>query len=284
MKIDKISSKEFSEYWLWRKTNFNRKSPSNGTLKREKTCLVPLFKFAKSKGYISDLPDFSTPAVKPERRPTFTPKEWKRITRMAREWIKDGHTKGSWRDRFVAWQYFLILANSGLRVGEARRLKWSDLRTVSTEDGTRIIAEVYGKTGHREVVFQTGANEYVKRLYDLRLSELGEAPKLSEHLFVHPNGDVIKSMKRALVSLLEFVGIPVERHGKNRTIYSLRHFYATQRLSNEVSPFILAKQMGTSVEMLEKHYGHIVTSTLAATLTKGPQRATISSETKYPFE
>ncbi len=98
MKVDKISAKDFTEYWLWRKVNFSKKPPTNGTLRREKTCLVPLFKFAKAKGYISELPDFNPPKVKPSKRPTFTPQEWKRITRMAREWVKQGKNKATWRD------------------------------------------------------------------------------------------------------------------------------------------------------------------------------------------
>ena len=39
--------------------------------------------------------------------------------------------------------------------------------------------------------------------------------------------------------------------GKSRTLYSLRHMYAAFILSEEVSPFLLARQIGTSVEMLE---------------------------------
>jgi integrase len=70
----------------------------------------------------------------------------------------------------------------------------------------------------------------------------------------------------------------------SRTIYSLRHFYATQRLSNDASPFLLAKQMGTSVEMLEKFYGQTVTSTLATQITKGRQLKQPETKAKYPFE
>ena len=33
------------------------------------------------------------------------------------------------------------------------------------------------------------------------------------------------------------------------------------RLSNDTSPFLLARQMGTSVEMLEKFYGQTVVTT-----------------------
>jgi hypothetical protein len=70
----------------------------------------------------------------------------------------------------------------------------------------------------------------------------------------------------------------------DRTIYSLRHFYATQRLSHETSPFLLAKQMGTSVEMLEKFYGQTVTSSLAAEISKSKQKAADPTEKGYPFE
>jgi integrase len=69
-----------------------------------------------------------------------------------------------------------------------------------------------------------------------------------------------------------------------RTIYSLRHFYATQRLSHDSSPFLLAKQTGTSVEMLEKFYGQTVTSALAEQISKSKQRAAKKSDADYPFE
>jgi hypothetical protein len=57
------------------------------------------------------------------------------------------------------------------------------------------------------------------------------------------------------------------------------------RLSNETSPFLLAKQMGTSVDMLEKFYGQTVTSELAAQITKASRnKATPKKEKAYPFE
>jgi len=46
-----------------------------------------------------------------------------------------------------------------------------------------------------------------------------------------------------------------------RTLYSLRHFYATQQLTSKhpISIALLAKQMGTSVKMIEDYYGHLDT-------------------------
>ena len=45
---------------------------------------------------------------------------------------------------------------------------------------------------------------------------------------------------------------------KKRTFYSLRHTYATLALTHDsVAIHTLAKQMGTSVAMIEKHYSHL---------------------------
>ena len=47
--------------------------------------------------------------------------------------------------------------------------------------------------------------------------------------------------------------------GKHRTLYSLRHMYATFALTyNRMSVYTLAKHMGTSVAMIERFYGHVI--------------------------
>ena len=48
--------------------------------------------------------------------------------------------------------------------------------------------------------------------------------------------------------------------------------------------FLLAKQMGTSVEMLEKFYGQTVTSSLAAEISKSNQKASDRNDKPYPFD
>jgi integrase len=50
-------------------------------------------------------------------------------------------------------------------------------------------------------------------------------------------------------------GVLFGSDGKKRTPYSLRHTYATVRLSEGVSVFQLAANMGTSVEMLDDFCG-----------------------------
>jgi integrase len=42
-----------------------------------------------------------------------------------------------------------------------------------------------------------------------------------------------------------------------KRIYDLRHTYATMSLAAGVSLFALARRMGTSVEMIDRTYGHL---------------------------
>ncbi|MDA8653550.1 tyrosine-type recombinase/integrase [Alphaproteobacteria bacterium] len=267
-RIDSFKSGDFVEYFGWREKNYKRTKPSPNTLKRERTCLLPIFNYAYQKNLIVELPSIPTIKAEAKRRPTFTPKEWTQITRKMRDWVKEGKKVGSWRDRFVAQQYFLILANTGLRVGEARELTWADIRRVDTNKEKFVIAEVSGKTGSREVIFQKQAETYIDRLWDLRKEELGENPSDAEFVFCKKGGSSIHSFKKSFKSLIEFSGVTEKRNGMARSIYSLRHFYATMRLSNSVSPWLLAKNMGTSVEMLDKHYGQTINSELADQITR----------------
>jgi len=269
MKVDQIRTKDFENFWSWRRTNYVKKTPSNSTLGREKNAIMPLFRFAMSKGCIASMPEIRLPKTRHRRRPTFTLTEYNTLTRKMRSWVKEAKGKAHWRDRYVFQQVFLILSNSGLRVGELRRLTWGDLRTVGDGDDERMVGYANGKTGAREFVFMPSGPTYVERLRELRKVEIGEELPSDGLVVCHRDGKPIATFKRSFNNLLSYAGVGIKREGMARTIYSLRHFYATQRLTHETNPFLLAKQMGTSVEMLEKYYGQTVTSEVAKQITKG---------------
>lgn len=284
-RMSDLKTMDFADYWNWRKTNYSRKAPTNGTLKRERTCLIPLLKFAKKRGYLTEIPEIEAPQFKGQRRSTFTDAEWKTLYTKARAWVREAEKLATWRDRFIAHQYFLVLANTGMRVGEIRNLRWSDLRMMTIDDSKQMVAWVQGKTGAREVVFQPGADAFIRRIYDMRLDEVEGEPDKDSYVFCHPDGSAIQSFKKSFQSLMKFAEIPIVRNGMSRTIYSLRHFYATKRLESETSPFLLAKQMGTSVEMLEKFYGQTsVNATTARSVSKGSQRSGSAKDSQYPFD
>jgi integrase len=57
--------------------------------------------------------------------------------------------------------------------------------------------------------------------------------------------------------LLNAANLRLGPSGIPRSTYSFRHTYATFRLSEGMDAYFLAEQMGTSVAMIEDHYGHV---------------------------
>ena len=180
------------------------------------------------------------------------------------------------------------MSNSGIRVGEMRDLKWEDVtRHTDPIDGDVISLKVKGKTGLRDALLNPGSERSLQRLFDLRKEELdGVRPSPNEYVFLsRKTGKPYTSFKTSFNSMLKYCGIELEKDGLNRTIYSLRHFYGTQRLKGNISPYILAKQMGTSVEMIEKHYSHVLTKDRIKLIKESvnKKRSDTTSTENYPW-
>jgi integrase len=170
----------------------------------------------------------------------------------------------------MLWNYMLILANTGIRVGEARTLRWSDIRTQQNDTSEpTVIFYVSGKTGGREVVSRNAdVLDYLARL-----KSLYDQPNPDGFVFSHPDGKPIKSFKKSFAGLLNDAGVTFDKEGNRRTIYSLRHTYATFRLTEGVTVYTLARNMGTSVSMVERFYGQTRTPDQAAELTRMRNRS-----------
>ena len=76
------------------------------------------------------------------------------------------------------------------------------------------------------------------------------------------NGRRVHSLKKGFNELLEACGFVYEKIEDKHALTSLRHTYATFRLTTKTGKRAtvraLAKQMGTSELMIERHYGHDV--------------------------
>jgi integrase len=130
---------------------------------------------------------------------------------------------------------------------------------------------VSGKTGSRLLIAKHNVRETFERLISrddlFRGKDLDTvlAEKHDVYLFKYSNGTQPKSFHTTFIWLMKASGLLKDTAtGQNRTLYSLRHTYATLALTDgAMDVHTLAKQMGTSVGMIEKHYSKL-TATMAA--------------------
>jgi integrase len=248
-KIDLITDDVVAQYLEWRHQQSPRPAPS--TMRNERSTLNHFFRYARRKRHVVEVPDLPSRSVKPNPRPDIPEAEWQVLC----EYL-DLPAKNKKRDRLYLRSYILILGNSGLRTGEARRLTWRDVSSPKTLTGERrLVFTVRGKTGEREVVCNVGVETWMLELGQHRETETGEPVSPSETIFCRRDGSPIQSFKKSFEHALKKAGVLCGSDGKKRTPYSLRHTYATMRLSEGVSVFQLAANMGTSVEMLDDFYG-----------------------------
>lgn len=276
--ITDLTSAEIEKFFDWRKRNGKRKEPKNTSILHEMSCLKTFLDWAHRRGYLINPIELHRPKNDAERRPHFDARDWTKLTRFLREWIKGAQTKSGpiVRDRTMLTNYVLILANTGIRVGEARNLRWRDVDTRPSEAEDKddnVILYVKGKTGVRDVVARTSeVKAYFDRIWELRCDELSEKPSREGFIFCHKNGKQIENFKKGYSALLDAAGVALDHQGQKRTLYSLRHTYATFRLHEGVNQYALARNMGTSVQMLETFYGHTTNQTMATELTKNKGR------------
>ena len=292
--VGDITENHLVDFVSWRKQNSyspqnNEKYiPTASTINTDLTALSLMLEYGITKGFIKKRLKFKRQSVPDNRRPSFTKPEMKILTKHMRDRVKDS-PPSVMRDRYYLQHYILILTNTGMRVGEFRNVKWENLRTKDYEtDGgveKRLIISIDGKTGRRDVVSNKNTETYVKRLYDYRKKELGDEPDSRECIICHLDGNPVRSFRKGYDALLKSINLTNDSYGNYRTIYSLRHYFATMRLEEEVSPYLLANNMGTSIEMLRKHYGQIVTERVAIELTKTKVKISVRKSTnEYPFD
>lgn len=252
--ITLINEKFFENYIEWRSREGVTR-PSGSTYHYERTVLNKILNYAVREGYLKNQPTFKIPPNRPQPRPDISLSDYRKIIRgMSKDLSNSGGIR-IYRSRLYLHQYILILTNTGVRKGEAKGIKWSDIRPVKDTDGTdTVIISVTGKTGARMVVSNPSTVGFLKRLYEYRTKEIGSPPPRDELVFCKHNGTPLGDLKKQFSRFLDSTGT-LYADGQKRSIYSLRHTYITMRLSHGAPIYFLAMNCGTSVEMIEKFYG-----------------------------
>lgn len=206
-------------------------------------------------------------------RSAFTIEEYRQLYRFLRHWHSKTD-KGDQSDRRQLLRDFvLILINTGMRPGsETDGLCWQHVDYFKHVDGKeypRLI--VSGKTGERQLVGMANVRTYLERIRKRRTDALGHPPSATEPVFCLPNGQPVKHdyLRSLFERALKAAVMLTDAAGRKRVLYSCRHTYATFRLLyGRVSIYTLAENMGTSVSMIEKHYGHLTPTMAASELTQ----------------
>ena len=271
--INRIDHKALVELDAFR-NNLLKRQPNRSTLNTHNAALRRVFKTAVDRGFILPLqvPQLVNRGRPPRSRPYFDPEDYRRVSRNLREFAGTGHKKVARHLRDLLWDYALILANTGMRTGvEALELKWShikrtkeiDLKSGKREQIDVLKFSVVGKKRARTLICRdvdssvsTPLRRIQSRFPELALLSDKDLFRVNEYVFRTIDGKRPRHERlvKAFKVFLTKYDLLKDKEGKDRTLYSLRHTYATTQLRNGVSWDDLAIQMGTSRAMLERHY------------------------------
>jgi integrase len=266
-------------------TKKNRKAPAPQSINGENVVLRGIFDHAVTQGWLSlnQVPKIENAELKASDSrarayPVFTQEEYTKLLTHIGRWPleNDIAERERWR-REAILHFILVLFNTGLRehelykkderTGEIRGLRWCDVDFFVSDEGKQLVElHVRGKTGERRVIAQNAAARW---LHVRRITCCKHA-KPEDFVMAMPDGSLVSSFDSGVAKALTAAGLRKDpKSGKNRGIYSFRHSYATWRLQAGRSPIEIARNMGTSLAMIERHYYHYLPRLVADRLTGG---------------
>ena len=265
--VTSIDYQKIQDFYEWRRAKM-RREPKASTLNTHNSAMNRVFEEAVARGFIAhkSVPLMVNRGEKSERRPDFTREEYATLIRKLPSWINLGKAGKPTYMRHLMRDYVLIMANTGMRHGtEALNLRWKHVTLFEEKDLQYLEMSVSGKTGRRDIICRSGTINYLKRIHE-RCDDIKHIPfedllkqRVDLPVFRLPDGTVSKNIHQTFRKFLTDTGlITCPRTGQNRTLYSLRHTYATFALLNDgMDIHALAVQMGTSIGMIERHYSHL---------------------------
>jgi integrase len=249
--VTSIDYQKIQDSYEWRRAKMGRE-PKASTLNTHNSAMNRVFEEAVARGFIAhkSVPLMVNRGEKSERRPDFTREEYATLIRKMPSWINSGKA-GKPTD---------------MRQGtEALNLRWKHVTLFEEKDLQYLEMSVTGKTGRRDIICRSGTINYLKRIHecsdDIKHIPFEDLLKQRVYLpvFRLPDGTVSKNIHQTFRKFVTDAGlITCPRTNQNRTLYSLRHTYATFALLNDgMDIHALAVQMGTSIGMIERHYSHL---------------------------
>ncbi len=188
---------------------------------------------------------------------------------MTDEWVAHGggrmwEQEASVEVRYLLRAYIALGTCTGIRAGEEmelimpRQIVFEKRRGAAEQVRIPVLAH-QGKYGIERTafVYLNDAFDAAAVLRDLLRWREGKGLRKDTPLFAMPSTGRCPNFAPPFKRLLEDVGILVDpKTGLDRVPYSMRHYYAARAIVRGVTYEKLEKLMGTSAEMLRRHYDH----------------------------
>ena len=174
------------------------------------------------------------------------------------------------RRRYVNGGAIDLILNTGLRMGEALALQWSDVNwKKNTINVTKNLIRVKNRTGkgpkYKLIIQEKPKTEKSKRVIPLNkaalaaLEDLKTAPGYNPNGFIIHNKDGKAVLPRTLEETLENMcaAVDIRKIG----VHALRHTYATRLFEKGVDIKIISELLGhSSTEITYRIYVHVIDS------------------------
>lgn len=271
--LEELTHKDILSFEAWRNRQMNR-VPKASTLNNFASAWNRILQTAVRNGWVSSetaIPKLSTRGQKGKARPAFTRSEIDQLLAFMATWAEQGRLAVEREMRPLLRDYVELLLYTGMRHGtEALGLRWCDIGWHEEEGQRYLRLWVDGKTGGRYIIAKHSAISAIQRLW-ARQREILQVDfegifvsSFKKYVFAFGTGYQPASLNGTFRRLMRDSGLLVSSDGQARTLYSLRHTYATlELLENGTDIHTLSKQLGNSAAMIERHYSKL-TATMAA--------------------
>ncbi|CAM3934702.1 tyrosine-type recombinase/integrase [Rheinheimera salexigens] len=258
-RINAINQAAMDAFSVWRTEKFGSEM-SSSSLQNHNAVLGRVFEKALKSGQITKyhIPAFDTKGKRQQRRAAFSWEEFRKISDYIFDDMHRTKNKTSKMLLELLYDYIDFVVATGMRPGtEVEHVEWRDI-SFRLNDGVPEITVAVRKgkttefTGVRQVVVRS---DFIANLEDLVTRFPNR--QANEKVFLLANGKDPKSLSRKFSDILAKLNLKKSPYGE-RTLYSLRHSYITWNLKTKADIASLAKQCGTSIEMIDRTYSHLL--------------------------
>ncbi|MCX7237280.1 tyrosine-type recombinase/integrase [Polynucleobacter sp.] len=269
-----ITPQIVQDFESWRDSQMGR-HPMASTKRTHSAAYNRIVERARNQALIPK--DLSTPLLDiqgapGEARPAFSETEIAQLLAFMPGWEQVGHRGRTRSIRQLCRSYVEFLLFTGVRTGtETMPLRWKHLQWHHIGPQRYLKIWVSGKTGPRYLIAKHAVIETLNRLITFQGLPFEDLVQLlksgyNRKIFVMEDGTQPYSLNGTFERLLKECNLLKDVSGRNRSLYSLRHTYATFALAEGVDIHTLARQMGTSTLMIERHYSKLTPMMAAAKL------------------